>query len=72
MTLLSKTTSSRGISYITKISAAEVNLVQKVLHEFIFAGKMLRKKEIPKNIVKIRTSFLSEHIIVSFLRKKFS
>jgi len=32
LALLSKTTSSR------EISAAEVNLVQKVLHEFIFAG----------------------------------
>ena len=88
LTLLSKTTSSRGISWITKISAAEVNLVQKVLHEFIFAGpignnflskfkmsmwkKCYSAKEFPKNIVKIRTSFLSELIIVSFLREKFS
>ena len=34
--------------------------------------KCYSAKEIPKNVVKIRTSFLSELIIVSFLREKNS
>ena len=44
LALLSKTTSSRGISKDTKISAAGVTLVQKVLHEFIFAKGTIGKK----------------------------